>query len=401
MEKLFYENQYLREFTAEITDVIEKDNLYYVVLDKSAFFPGGGGQHCDLGYIDNHKVVDMKEDKGIIYHITETKPLKIHRVKCKIDWNRRLDGMQQHLAQHVLSGCFFTLFNANTVSVHVGKDISTVDINGYIEEDKIREAEKMANEIIQDNILVEFLTPNKKELKKLNLRRDLPITDEQIRIVKIGDLDINACCGVHPKSTLDLQVIKIRKWEKHKGATRIEYLAGRRAIVDYFSKDDFRNTVCRYLNCGENEVIKAIENLNSNLKTALDENRSIKAEISDYQIKEMLERSEKICDISVIKKIYESADIKQLSKIAEKITGNDNAIVLFAAKSEDKVNLIFACSKNIQVLSMNDLLKDAITLIDGRGGGSKFMAQGGGKNSINLDGAMDYAYRKLAEIIKS
>lgn len=398
MEKLYYEDQYLKEFIAEVTEVIEKNNLYYVSLDKTAFFPGGGGQHCDLGYIDNHRVIDVIEENGKIYHVTEKRPIKIHRVNCKIDWDRRLDGMQQHLGQHVLSGCFFTLFNANTVSVHVGKDISTVDIQGYLDEETIRKAEKMANEIIQENIKVEFLTPSKKELKKLNLRRDLPNTDEQIRIVKIGDLDINACCGVHPSRTLDLQAIKVKRWEKHKGATRIEYLAGKRAINDYFNKDEFRNKICRFLNCGEDDAINAINNLSSDLKSALSENRGIKAEIGEYQIKDMIKEAKSIGDMYVVSKIYNGGDLKYISKIAEKISLNDNMIVLFAVKFEDKANLIFSASKNISNVSMNDLLKDAITLIDGRGGGSKFMAQGGGKNCSNLKGAMDYALRKISLI---
>lgn len=398
MEKLYYEDQYLKEFTAEIIEVLEKNNLYYVSLDKTAFFPGGGGQQCDLGYIDNHKVIDVIEESGKIYHITETKPIKIHRVKCKIDWERRLDGMQQHLGQHVLSGCFFTLFNANTVSVHVGKDISTVDIQGYLDEETIRKAEKMANEIIQENIKVDFLTPSKKELKKLNLRRDLPNTDDQIRIVKIGDLDINACCGVHPSRTLDLQAIKVKRWEKHKGATRIEYLAGKRAINDYFNKDEFRNKICRFLNCGEADAINAINKLSSELKSALNENREIKAEIGEYQIKEMIEEAQKVGDISIVKKIYNEGDLKHISKIAEKIVAVENMIVLFAVKFDERVNLIFASSKNINSIAMNDLLKDAISLIDGKGGGSKYMAQGGGKNSSNLESAMDYALRKVTTI---
>lgn len=398
MEKLYYEDQYLKEFTAEIIEVVEKNNLYYVSLDKTAFFPGGGGQHCDLGYIDNHKVVDVIEESGKIYHITETKPIKIHRVKCKIDWERRLDGMQQHLGQHVLSGCFFTLFNANTVSVHVGKDISTVDIQGYLDEETIRKAEKMANEIIQENIKVDFLTPSKKELKKLNLRRDLPNTDDQIRIVKIGDLDINACCGVHPSRTLDLQAIKVKRWEKHKGATRIEYLAGKRAINDYFNKDEFRNKICRFLNCGEADAINTINKLSSELKSALNENREIKAEIGEYQIKEMIEEAQKVGNISIVKKIYNEGDLKHISKIAEKIVAVENMIVLFAVKFDERVNLIFASSKNINSIAMNDLLKDAISLIDGRGGGSKYMAQGGGKNSSNLESVMDYALRKVTTI---
>ena len=398
MNKLYYEDQYLKEFTAEIIGVIEKNNLYYVSLDKTAFFPGGGGQHCDLGYIDNHKVIDIVEENGEIYHVTQTKPIKIHRVSCKIDWDRRLDGMQQHLGQHVLSGCFFKLFNANTVSIHLGNEISTVDIQGYLDEESIRKAERMANEIIYQNIGVNFLTPSKKELKKLNLRRDLPNTNEQIRVVQIGDLDINACCGVHPSRTLDLQAIKIKRWEKHKGATRIEYLAGKRAIEDYFKKDDFRNQICKFLNCGEQDAINSVNKLSSELKACKDENRQIKIEISDYQIKDMIMSAEKLGDISVITKIYESGDLKHISKIAEKIVLNDNMIVLLAVKNEEKANLIFAASKNINSISMNDLLKDAITLIDGRGGGSKFLAQGGGKNSSNLQGVIDYALRKVSRI---
>lgn len=398
MKKLYYEDQYLKEFTAEIIGVIEKNNLYYVSLDKTAFFPGGGGQHCDLGYIDNHKVIDIVEENGEIYHVTQTKPIKIHRVNCKIDWDRRLDGMQQHLGQHVLSGCFFKLFNANTVSIHLGNEISTVDIQGYLDEESIRKAERMANEIIYQNISVNFLTPSKKELKKLNLRRDLPNTNEQIRVVQIGDLDINACCGVHPSRTLDLQAIKIKRWEKHKGATRIEYLAGKRAIEDYFKKDDFRNQICKFLNCGEQDAINSVNKLSSELKACKDENRQIKIEISDYQIKDMIMSAENLGDISVITKIYESGDLKHISKIAEKIVLNDNMIVLLAVKNEEKANLIFAASKNINSISMSDLLKDAITLIDGRGGGSKFLAQGGGKNSSNLQGVIDYALRKVSRI---
>lgn len=398
MEKLYYEDQYLKEFIAEITNILERDELYYVSLDKTAFFPGGGGQHCDLGYIDNHKVINVIEENGQIYHVTETKPIKIHRVNCKIDWNRRLDGMQQHLGQHILSGCFFTLFNANTVSVHVGKEISTVDIQGYLDEESIRKAERFANEIIEENITVEFLTPTKKELKKIKIRRDLPNTNEQIRIVKIGDLDINACCGVHPSRTLDIQAIKIKRWEKHKGATRIEYLAGKRAINDYFKKDGFRNKVCRFLNCGEDDAINSISKLSNDLKNLADENRQIKSEIGEYQIKDMIKEAKSIGNLYVVTKIYDGGDVKHISKIAEKITLNEDMVVLFAIKFEDKVNLIFASSKNINTISMNDLLKDTITLIDGRGGGSKFMAQGGGKNSSNLQGAMDYALRKISTI---
>lgn len=395
MEKLYYLDRYMKEFTAEILDIKEIEGKFHVVLDKSAFFPGGGGQPGDTGFIENNKVIDVYEENGTLYHVVEKKPLKIHRVKCKIDWEKRFDGMQQHLGQHVLSGCFYTLFNANTVSFHMGSEISTVDIEGFLEEDKIREAERLANKIIQENIEVDFFTPSKSELKKIKIRRALPKTDDAITIVRIGDLDTNACCGVHPKSTLDLRMIKIRRWEKHKGATRIEFLAGERAVKDSLNKESILKNICKMLKCGEKDIETIIGNLAEEMKAYHNENRNLRIELTNYEVKEMLEGSEVIGDIKVVKKIYDEYDTRQVSKIAEKLVENQKTIALFAVKSVDKSNLIFASSKDNKNVDMSELLKDAITLIDGRGGGSKFLAQGGGKKSNNLEATIDYAFMKI------
>ncbi len=400
MEKLYYEDQYLKEFVAEVIEIKEVNGRYHVVLDKTAFFPGGGGQHNDLGFIGDHEVIDVYEDNGEIYHVVEKKPIKIHRVKCKIDWERRLDGMQQHLAQHVLSGCFFTLFNANTVSVHVGKEIATVDIKGIVSEEMIRKAESYANDAIQRNLKVEMYAPTKAELKKIKIRRDLPQTDNEIRIVSIEDLDVNACCGVHPSSTLDLGIIKIKKWEKHKGNTRIEYLAGKRAVLDYIKTDEFSASICRFLSCGEEDALKTIKNLNNKLKELQDENRSINAELADYQVDEMIKEAEVINDIAIIKKVYAGGDIRTLSRLSDKITSKAKAISLFAIDNGEKANLIFTCSKNIKGISMNEILKDAITLIDGKGGGSIYQAQGGGKGANNLESSLNYAEMKIKNMVK-
>ncbi|WP_027634372.1 alanyl-tRNA editing protein [Clostridium hydrogeniformans] len=395
MEKLYYENQYIKEFVAEVLDIKEIDNKFHVVLDKTAFFPGGGGQPCDEGLIENLPVIEIYEKDGVIYHVTEKKPIKIHRVKCSLDWKKRFDGMQQHLGQHVLSGCFFKLFNANTCGFHLGKDISTVDIEGILDEETIRKAETMANEIIHSNIKVEFLTPNKKELKKLNLRRDLPKTDEQIRVVIIEDLDINACCGVHPSSTLELQTIKIRKWEKHKNATRVEFLTGNRAVQDSLKKDHYMNLICRYLNTNEEDAIKGIKSLHEELKNAIEVNKKSLVELTNYKTREIIDSAEKIDDISIVKEIYDNEDMKYINKLVSRITENPKTIALIAVKSSDKANLIFSKSKDIKNFNMNTLLKDVITLIDGRGGGSEFLAQGGGKDNGNIDSALNTAFIKI------
>ena len=400
MRKIYYEDQYKKEFVAEVEAIEEIDDKYHVKLNETAFFPGGGGQQNDLGFIEKIPVVDVYEKNGEVYHVLEKKLIKIHRVKCSIDWARRLDGMQHHLGQHVLSGCFYQLFNANTVSVHVGKEIATVDIQGILTEEQIRQAEIKANDCIRENIKVEMLTPTKSELKKIKIRRDLPNTNDEIRIVKIGDLDINACCGVHPSSTLDLGIIKIKKWQKHKGNTRIEYLVGNRAFNDYLKVDNFSNDICKYLSCGKDDVINTINNLSNHIKELSDENKSLNIKLSDYQIVEMLESSEKIKDISIIKNIYKDTDMKNLIKLADRITERSKAIVLFALVQDDKANMIFKSSAQVKDVSMNDLLKDAISLIDGRGGGSHNQAQGGGKNNSNLKSAMEYAVMKINKQLK-
>lgn len=395
MEKLYYKDQYIKEFTAEVVDIKEKDSKFYVELDKTAFFPGGGGQFCDTGKIDNHDVIDVCEENGTIYHITTTKPIKIHKVKCLIDWEKREDGMNQHFGQHVLSGCFFKLFNANTVGFHLGREFSTVDINGFLTEEQIRKAEEYANEIIKNDIEVEFLTPERKQLKKLGLRRDLPNTNEQIRVVKIGDLDINACCGVHPKSTLSLRMIKIKKYEKCRNATRIEFLAGKRAVDDSLKNDRYLTEICRYLSSTEKEAISGIKSLHNKLEEIMYTNKKLEEKISKYQIKEMIEEADKIGEISLIKKIYENENVKYISKMASKLVELDNVVALIALKNDDKSNFVFASSKNISNLNMSELIKDSITLVDGRGGGSQFLAQGGGKDNGNIESLLNYAQMKI------
>lgn len=399
MEKIYYNNQYLKEFTAEIIEIKEIDGKFHITLDKTAFFPGGGGQQCDLGTIGDHPLLDVYEKDEVVYHVVEKKPIKIHKVKCIIDWNRRTDGMHQHLGQHVLSGAFFNLFNANTFAIHLGSDISTVDIYGILTEEQVRQAEKLANTIIGNSLTVESFVPTKAELKKLSLRRALPNTEEDIRVVKVGDFDTNACCGLHPSSTLDLRLIKIKRFEKHKEGTRIEFLAGERAVSDSFKKDEFQNSICKYLNCNENEAINGIKNLNESLRGANEANKSLNILLAKYQVKEMLENATKINEIKVIKEIFDNENLKYVSNLTSKLVESENTITLMAVKSDEKVNLIFACSKNIKDIKMNDLLKDSISLIDGKGGGSPFQAQGAGKNNANLESALDYAFNKISQLL--
>lgn len=398
MEKLFYIDSYIKNFTAEIEEVKEMDGRYHVLLDKTAFFPGGGGQYCDMGTIDNMFVEDVYEENDKIYHVLDKKPNRIHKVKCKIDWERREYGMQHHFGQHVISACFNNEYKAKTVGFHLGKDFATVDIEGFFKEDDIMKIESMCNEIIRENIPVEFLNINKKEAKKLKIKDDLSKLSNDIRVVKFGDLDINLCCGVHVKNTLDLRVIKIKKFEKYKKATRIEFLCGTKAIDEMLKRDNYLNKICKMLSSNEEGAYQGIENLNNKLNEVNKENRKLEEIISNYEIKEMIEEAEKNGSMNIIIKTYENKNMNYINKIANKITETENNIGLFALINNDRLNLLFACSKNLEKIDMNTLLKDSIKLVDGKGGGSKTLAQGGGKNNGNLDSLFDYVKIKIKSI---
>ena len=397
-EKLFYKDQYIKEFEGKVLEVTERQGKFHVFLDKTAFFPGGGGQSSDLGTLDGKEVIDVVEEGDKIAHILNEKIEEGKVVKGIIDWKRRQDGMQQHLAQHVLSGCFFSMFNANTAGIHLGHDVSTVDIIGNISEDMIRKAERRANEVIKENHKVNFIMTDREKAQAMGLRRDLATDDNTIRVVQIEDLDINACCGVHPSHTLELQMIKIKGWLSHKGNTRIEFLAGDRAVTYVLVRDNMLDEICKKLNTADNEVINRINNLNNDYAEALEEKKKLKAELSKYEVQNLIDSAEKCGDFIIINKIYENEDMKYLNKLAGSLTEEDNRVVLFAVKGEDKANLLFAVSKNLKEKNMGALVKETLALIDGRGGGSPLIAQGGGKNVANLERAMEYALEKVKEI---
>lgn len=400
-QKLYYEDQYIKEFSAEILDVFEEDNEFHIKLDKTAFFPGGGGQPCDIGKIEDSLITYVYEKDGIIYHVSNKKPIKIHKAKCKINWDFRFDGMQQHLGQHILSSAFLEAFGCNTIAFHLGKDFCTIDLDKFLSNEELEQVEALANNNIYQNKKVEFFIPTKSELKKLSLRKIPDIDNKILRIVKIEDVDISACCGLHPKSTLEVQIIKIRKKEKYKGYMRLEFLCGRRAALDSFRKYKFSNKICKSLNCNEEEALIKIETTTSELNSLLTENKNLKSQIADWEVQNILSHCENIGNIRIVKNIFTNTDIKYINLLLSKLTSYERVIALYALKSEEIVTLIFMSSKDLNVISMNDLLKDAISLVDGKGGGSAFSAQGGGKGINNLESAMDYAFTKIKNALIS
>lgn len=290
-EKLYYKDGYMKEFTAEVVSCEKEKKGYRVVLDRTAFFPEGGGQFGDIGWIDDVRVLDTQEKEGIISHMTEA-PFEVGaHVTGKLDFAERFSRMQQHTGEHILSGIVHRLHGYDNVGFHLGAEVTTLDFNGELDEEQVREVEVLANQAVFDNIQVNILYPSKEELQTLEYRSKIEI-EGQVRIVDIPGIDRCACCAPHLTRTGEIGLIKILACDKHRGGCRMTMVSGMRALEDYRLKQKSVTEVSVALSAKPDKIGEAVvhqkeqmmkirEHLNhlqeSYLKQRLDE---IKAEDS-------------------------------------------------------------------------------------------------------------------------
>ncbi|MGL4735847.1 MAG: alanyl-tRNA editing protein, partial [Cellulosilyticaceae bacterium] len=380
MSKLYDTHPYLQDFIAEVTEVTEQDGAFHIVLNQTAFYPTGGGQPCDTGMIEDCKINDVYEKDGTIYHVSSKKPIKIHKVKCTIDWARRLDHMQHHLAQHLLSALLLEDHNAQTLSFHLGREICTLDIDQILDATQLQQIFEKANHLIRQCIPVTCFYPTKQELKKLKLRKLPQKGVDAIRLVQIGALSIDACCGIHPQSTLELMHCSLLKSEKYKGGLRLHFIAGFRSI--------------NHLAATATDTQAALTEATSKAQKALSEANSLRLTIEDYEAQALLQQTPTVGGYQIIQEVYDNKSIKDLQRFANKLVASPNTITLLALKEAGMGYLVFMCSAELRQLNMSKLLQDSVTFIDGRGGGTPTAAQGGGKGINNLDSALLYANTK-------
>jgi len=237
-EKLYYADAYIKEFCATVTDFYEDNGRFVAVLDKTAFFPEEGGQSADSGMIGDAKVLDVREKDGVIYHYLDA-PIKAGAsYACKIDFDERFEKMQCHTAEHIISGAIKRIHGLDNVGFHLGKTEVTMDVSGYLTREELDEIELIANRAVFDNVEVRATFPTSEELKCLDYRSKLDLT-ENVRIVNIEGYDLCACCAPHVARTGEIGLIKILDFEKHRGGLRINIAAGYRALRDY--REKYRN----------------------------------------------------------------------------------------------------------------------------------------------------------------
>ena len=236
-EKLYDKDSHMKEFEALVTacEEDEKSGGYKVILDRTAFFPEGGGQFGDVGRLDETEVTDTKERGGVIYHKTKEALEPGRRVKGKIDFAVRFDRMQQHSGEHILSGLVHNLYGYDNVGFHLGAEVTTLDFNGELTEEQVKDLELRANQAVWEDVPVQVLYPTKEQLKNVDYRSKIEI-EGQIRIVSIPGYDICACCAPHVDRTGEIGLVKIISCERHRGGCRMTILCGLRALADYRRK---------------------------------------------------------------------------------------------------------------------------------------------------------------------
>ena len=382
-DRLYYQDSYLREFRASVVDASPEQQRIY--LDRTAFYPTSGGQPFDVGKLGGIDVVEVIDEEDRIAHVLAA-PLAAGDVTGAIDWRRRFDHMQQHTGQHLLSAVLVAMFDAPTVSFHLGAEASTIDIGRALDAGQIREAERRANEIVFENrpVTVDY----RHSSEDLGLRKRTE-REGEIRIISIQDLDRSACGGTHVRATGEIGPILIRKLDRIRGNLRIEFLCGLRAVERARSDFEALSTVARSFSSPLDEVPSLVEGQRERLLETERAHRRLAAELAQARGRELHASTTPASDgvRRVVRRVGALSD--DLRVEAQSFTSGAKAVLL--AIGDDPPALMLAASAD-SGLHAGNLLKSALATAGGRGGGSATLAQG----SVPSKEALNQVARALA-----
>lgn len=379
----YYQDSMLSEFRANIVRTGSEENRNYVVLDNTAFYPTGGGQPHDTGWINDIEIIDVEKVGEEIRHYTLADVTSLKgEVHGKLNWTRRFDHMQQHAGQHILTAAFVELFDFATVSFHLGTELATIDLNtADVTAEQLAAVESRANEIILENRPIETKWVDKEGLAEYNLRKEVTV-DEDIRLVIIPEYDYNGCGGTHPTSTGQVGLIKILATEKMKQQIRIHFVCGQRVLQQLAMRKQVLSEVARQLSVPEENAADALRNFAQTAKA----NDKALGEAQDALL--VFEARELAKD-TIAASVFSNRSIQQLQKLARFITQeNPDAIALLVAENEEKLQFVASRGANI-THSMKDISSAILPLINGKGGGNDALIQGGGEKVLTAGQLLD------------
>jgi len=399
-ERLYYSDSHLIEFEARILDKTERVSGWTAVtLDRTAFYPTGGGQPSDTGTLDGNQVLECIDDEesGILHVIQGRAPEVGATVKGRIDWARRLDHIQQHTGQHILSQALVTLFNAPTRGFRVLHDSCEIDVELTSPTNELVErAVELANNVIWEDREITIRNVTADEAARLPLRKDSS-RDGELRLIEIEGFDLTPCGGTHAYRTGEVGMIVVRTWERAKGLTRIEFAAGTRALADYRRANQTARAVAALFSAARDDTPKLAARLVEENKELHRRVRALEEIAARVEAQELLAAtSQNAAGIRLVTKILDNRDGESLKHLAQALIAHKQTIVLLGSRDQDAARVVFARSADTPG-DMNALMREACAMLDGRGGGKPDLAQGGGKNVEKLDEAIDVAVRALSK----
>jgi alanyl-tRNA synthetase len=396
-EKLYFTDSSLLDFNATVMEVKQTEHSYAVALDHTAFYPTGGGQPNDTGTLGGASVRDVYEaEDGIIYHVVgDIGALAAGQsVNGHIDRARRLDHLQQHSGQHILSQAFVQARGAETRSFHLGATSSTIDIElPTPTDDDMRAAEEVANAVIFEDRPMRVHLVSEEEAARLPLRKETAIQG-QIRVIEIENFDWSPCGGTHATRAGQVGLIAIKGYERAKKMTRVEFVCGHRALDEYRAAHRTAMSVAQLFSAERDAAPELVARM-------IQENKTLKRRIRDLlelamtaEAAQMLAQTSAAGSFKLVSAAFDGRDLEEVRMLASKIVQTEPAIALLGTKDTGAARLVFARSASLAP-NMGQLLAEACQLLGGRGGGKPELAQGGGPAVENLDAALKLAAEKI------
>jgi alanyl-tRNA synthetase len=374
--RLYYEDSYLTEFTSTVLEQHALGDRRADSLDRTAFYPTSGGQPHDTGTLGGARVTDVAEDSsGGILHFVDA-PVEQGPVAGRIDWDRRFDHMQQHTGQHILSQAFVQTAKASTVSFHLGKETSTIDVELSSPEPQLMtETEELASQIVFEDRPVITLTVDREDLGALGVRKE-STREGPIRVIEIEGFDRSPCGGTHVRRTGAIGMISILGWERYKGGTRVEFVCGRRALRVLRTDHELLMDLGKTFSAHPGDLKRLSEKLLHERAAQERENARLQDQLIDLEAQELVNRADKNQRAIIVCANFPGRNLDGIKVLAQKVATRPRAIAILAA-AQERAQLVVA--RNSEAAGdCGAAIKQVAARLGGRGGGKPEIAQAGG-----------------------
>jgi alanyl-tRNA synthetase len=381
-KRLYFTDSYLREFSGTVLECRLFEKSPAVILDQTAFYPESGGQPHDTGMLNGAHVLKVLDDEsGGILHVLD-REIPSGDVRGKIDWGRRFDHMQQHTGQHILSQAFIATAKAQTLSFHMGGEMSTIDINlAQPSTGQMEEAQALATEVVFQNRAVHILATDRDNLSSLGVRKESQ-REGEIRVIDIEGFDRSACGGTHVRNTGEIGVIFVSNFERYKGGTRVEFAAGGRALRLLRKDHELLRQLARMYSAAPEKLAEITEKLLQERTGLARENELLQDKLLEMEAAELLQSAEQTGNRSIVCRTFSGRKLDSVKVLAQKLTGNPGVAAILGIA--DACQIVLARSKDLQV-NCGDAIKKIAAELGGKGGGRPELAQAGGFPAESMD----------------